>query len=67
MGCFLRNITVSGGLTPARRYLPTLLAEIVAGRLDPGPVFEATVPLAEADRGYRLMADRRAAKVLIRP
>lgn len=66
MGCFLRNITVSGGLTPARRYLPELLAEVLAGRLDPSPIFEATIPLADATRGYQLMADRRAAKVLVR-
>ncbi|WP_067668147.1 hypothetical protein [Nocardia miyunensis] len=66
MSCFPRNITVSGGLTPARRYLPQLLAQVVAGRLDPSPIFEATVSLADAARGYQLMADRRAAKVLVR-
>ncbi|MFF3571809.1 alcohol dehydrogenase catalytic domain-containing protein [Nocardia jiangxiensis] len=51
---------------PARRYLPELLAEVLAGRLDPSPIFESTVPLTDAARGYRLMADRRATKVLVR-
>ncbi|MBO0878850.1 MAG: zinc-binding dehydrogenase [Mycobacterium sp.] len=63
---FLRNITVSGGLTPARRYLPELLAEVLAGRLDSSPIFEATVPLTDAAQGYQMMADRRATKVLVR-
>lgn len=65
MSCFLRNITVSGGLTPARRYLPDLLGDVLAGRLDPAPVFDATVPLHDAARGYRSMAERDAVKVMI--
>ncbi|WP_040798016.1 zinc-binding dehydrogenase [Nocardia higoensis] len=65
MSCFLRNVTVTGGLTPARRYLPELLGEVVAGRLDPGPVFDRSVTLDAAAEGYLAMARRQATKVLI--
>lgn len=65
MACFLRNITITGGLTPARRYLPELLSLVVEGRMDPGPVFDMTVTLDEAERGYQAMAQRQATKVLI--
>ncbi|MGW4128579.1 zinc-binding dehydrogenase [Amycolatopsis japonica] len=62
---FTRNITVTGGLAPARAYLPALLDDVVRGDLDPSPVFDHTVELVDIDRGYRAMADRRATKVLI--
>ncbi|GAA0362502.1 alcohol dehydrogenase catalytic domain-containing protein [Actinoallomurus spadix] len=65
--CFLRNVRLTGGLAPARAYLPELLADVVAGELDPSPVFELTVPLDAADGGYRAMVDRQATKVLVEP
>jgi threonine dehydrogenase-like Zn-dependent dehydrogenase len=64
---FVNNITVSGGVAPARAYLPELLAEVVDGRLDPGPVFDLELPLAQAADGYRAMNDRTAIKVLLKP
>lgn len=67
MACFLRNITLGGGLTPARAYLPALLSEVLAGRLDPSPVFDREVRLTDIDAGYRDMAARTATKVLVRP
>ncbi|WP_039924234.1 alcohol dehydrogenase catalytic domain-containing protein [Amycolatopsis decaplanina] len=65
MACFLRNVTVTGGLAPARAYLPALLDDVVAGRLDPSPIFDHTVQLACVDSGYQAMVDRQATKVLI--
>ncbi|MFI7123856.1 alcohol dehydrogenase catalytic domain-containing protein [Amycolatopsis sp. NPDC049868] len=65
MACFLRNITITSGLAPARAYLPTLSEEVVAGRLDPSPVFDHTVRLSGIGGGYQAMAERRATKVLI--
>jgi threonine dehydrogenase-like Zn-dependent dehydrogenase len=62
---FLRNVTVTGGIAPARAYLPALLNEVVTGRLDPSPIFDRTVQLACVDSGYQAMADRQATKVLI--
>jgi threonine dehydrogenase-like Zn-dependent dehydrogenase len=64
---FSRNVTVAGGVAPARAYLPELLDDVLAGRLDPGPVFDLELPLDEVAEGYRAMHERRAVKVLLRP
>ena len=64
---FSSNIGVRGGLAPARAYLPELLAEVLAGRLDPSPVLDVTVNLAEVAAGYAAMDQRQAIKVLVRP
>lgn len=55
---FLRNISVTGGLVPGKRYLPELLALVEAGTLDPAPMLSHRLPLDEAAEGYRLMASR---------
>jgi threonine dehydrogenase-like Zn-dependent dehydrogenase len=65
--CFLRNLTLTGGLAPARTYLPALLAKVLSTELDPSPVFDHEVPLTAIDTGYQTMRDRRATKVLVRP
>jgi threonine dehydrogenase-like Zn-dependent dehydrogenase len=64
---FSRNVTVGGGVAPVRAYLPELLDDVLAGRLDPGPVFDVELPLAGVAEGYRAMDERRAVKVLLRP
>jgi threonine dehydrogenase-like Zn-dependent dehydrogenase len=64
---FLRNITLTGGVAPARAYIEELLPDILEGRIEPGRVFDRTVSLDEVPAGYRAMADRTALKVLIRP
>jgi threonine dehydrogenase-like Zn-dependent dehydrogenase len=64
---FGRNVTVAGGVAPARAYLPELLDDVLAGRLDPGPVFDLELPLDEVAEGYRAMHERRSVKVLLRP
>jgi threonine dehydrogenase-like Zn-dependent dehydrogenase len=64
---FMRGLTVTGGLAPARRYLPRLLDEVLAGRLDPAPVFDRTVSLAHIGEGYAAMDARQATKVVVRP
>src|SRR6478609_2995591 len=56
-----------GGVAPARAYLPDLLPEVLAGTLDPGPIFTDTVALDDIAAGYRAMDERRAIKVMIRP
>ena len=62
---FARNVTVSGGLAPARRYLPELLGDVLNGSLDPSPVFDHEVSLEDIQSGYRAMDDRSAVKVLV--
>jgi threonine dehydrogenase-like Zn-dependent dehydrogenase len=64
---FASNIGVRGGLAPARAYLPALLADVLAGRLDPSPVLDVTVSLAEVASGYKAMDQRQAIKALVRP
>ena len=65
--CFMRNITVTGGVAPARAYIDELLPDILEGRIDPGRVFDRTVTLDEVPDGYRAMAQREALKVLVQP
>ena len=64
---FSRNVSLSGGVAPVRAYLPELLADVLAGRLDPSPVFDLELPLERAADAYRAMNDRTAIKVLLRP
>jgi threonine dehydrogenase-like Zn-dependent dehydrogenase len=65
-GVFFRNITLTGGVAPARAYIDELLPDILEGRIEPGRVFDRTVALDGVADGYRAMADREALKVLIR-
>ncbi len=66
-GTFMRNITLTGGVAPARAYIEELLPDVLDGRLQPGRVFDTTVDLDGVPDGYRAMADRKALKVLITP
>jgi threonine dehydrogenase-like Zn-dependent dehydrogenase len=54
-------------VAPVRHYLPDLLHRVTSGNLDPSPVFDLSLPLAEVAEGYRAMDERRAIKVLLRP
>ncbi|NYJ01405.1 threonine dehydrogenase-like Zn-dependent dehydrogenase [Nocardioides thalensis] len=62
---FDRNVGVQGGMAPVRRYLPELLALVQDGRIDPGKVFDLTLPMAEVADAYRAMDERRAIKVML--
>jgi threonine dehydrogenase-like Zn-dependent dehydrogenase len=64
---FLRNVTLTGGVAPARAYIEELLPDILEGVIEPGKVFDRTVSLDDIAGGYRAMADREALKVLVRP
>ena len=64
---FGRNIAVGGGVAPVRAYLPELLADVLDGTLDPGPVFDREFPLAEVAEAYAAMDERRTIKPLLRP
>jgi hypothetical protein len=66
-GTFLRNITLTGGVAPARAYIEELMPGILDGSLQPGRVFDRTIGLDEVPEGYRAMSGRQALKVLIRP
>lgn len=64
---FQKNVGLRGGMAPVRRYLPELLELVVSGRIDPGRVFDLTLPLEQAPDAYRAMDERRAIKVMLRP
>ncbi|KRF17207.1 IMP dehydrogenase [Nocardioides sp. Soil797] len=64
---FARNVGLFGGIAPVRTYLPDLLGMVLDGSIDPGKVFDLTVPLDEVAEGYRAMDERRATKVLVQP
>jgi hypothetical protein len=59
---FLANLTISGGLAPARAYIEELLPDVLEGRIEPGRVLDRTVSLDGAPDGYRAMAKREAVK-----
>lgn len=62
---FFAEIHMLGGPAPVRRFLPDLIRLIWDRSIDPGRVFDLTLPLAEAAEGYRAMDERRATKVLL--
>ena len=67
VGVFRRNVTVTGGVAPARHYIPELLPDVLDGKYQPGRVFDRTIDVEGVPDGYRAMADREALKVLIKP
>ncbi len=62
---FYNNVTVGGGPAPARAYIEELLPDVLAGRIEPGRVFDRFVSLDEVPDGYRAMNEREAIKVLV--
>ena len=62
---FMHNITLTGGMCPARVYMPLLMDEVLAGRSQPGRVFTATLPLDRVGRAYELMDRRESIKCLL--
>ncbi len=62
---FFAGIHTLGGPAPVRRFLPELIQLIWDRAIDPGKVFDLTLPLEEAPEGYRAMDERRATKVLL--
>ena len=64
---FARNVGLRGGMAPVRNYLPLLLSMVLDGSIEPGRVFDLTLPLDRVAEAYAAMDDRRATKVLLRP
>jgi threonine dehydrogenase-like Zn-dependent dehydrogenase len=64
---FFSGVHLHGGPAPVRRFLPELIDLIWNRQIDPGKVFDLTVPLDQAAEGYRAMDERRAIKALLRP
>ena len=64
---FMSHVHLHGGPAPVRRFLPEHVKLIAEGAIEPGKVFDLTLPLDEAAEGYRAMDERRAIKVLLDP
>ncbi len=64
---FFEHVHLHGGPAPVRRYLPHLIELVSSGKIDPGKVFDLTLPLDRAAEGYRAMDERRAIKALLLP
>jgi threonine dehydrogenase-like Zn-dependent dehydrogenase len=62
---FFADIHMQGGPAPVRRFLPDLIQLIWDRKIDPGKVFDLTLPLEQAAEGYKAMDERRATKVLL--
>lgn len=62
---FGTGIHLHGGPAPVRQYLPELIKLIWNRKIDPGKVFDLTLPLDQAAEGYEAMDERRAIKVLL--
>jgi threonine dehydrogenase-like Zn-dependent dehydrogenase len=64
---FFSHVRMHGGPAPVRRFLPDLIDMVWKGRINPGKVFDLTLPLNQVAEGYRAMDERRAIKALLRP
>jgi threonine dehydrogenase-like Zn-dependent dehydrogenase len=66
-GLFFTHVRLHGGPAPVRRFLPELIDLVWNRKINPGKVFDLTLPLEEVAEGYRAMDERRAIKTLLRP
>ena len=64
---FLHNISLRGGVAPVRAYIPDLMEQVLAGKIDPSPVLEMRVPLEGVPDGYAAMDSRQKIKVMVKP
>ena len=64
---FFSAVHLHGGPAPVRHFLPDLIDRILTGAIDPGTVFDLTLPLDQVAEGYKAMDERRAIKTLLQP
>src|SRR5256886_3439593 len=64
---FFAHVHLHAGPAPVRRYLPKLIELVWNRKINPGTVFDLTLPLDKVAEGYRAMDERRAIKTLLRP
>ncbi len=56
---FFAHVHLHGGPAPVRRFLPKLIDLVWKGKINPGKVFDLTLPLDQVAEGYRAMDERR--------
>lgn len=64
---FQSTVHLHAGPAPVRQYLPELVQLIWDRKIDPGKVFDLTLPLERAAEAYAAMDERRAIKALLTP
>ncbi|WP_454043677.1 zinc-binding dehydrogenase [Cellulosimicrobium sp. Marseille-Q8652] len=64
---FGKNARLAGGPAPVRAYQEAAITQVLTGEIDPGKVFDATLPLEDVAEAYRLMDSRESLKVALRP
>lgn len=62
---FYSHVHLHGGPAPVRRFLPEHIKLISDKTIEPGRVFDLTIPLEKAAEGYRAMDERTAIKTLL--
>ncbi|MBE3001255.1 zinc-dependent alcohol dehydrogenase family protein [Nocardiopsis sp. HNM0947] len=62
---FFSTVHLHGGPAPVRRFLPDLVRRIWDREIDPGRVFDLSLPLEEAAEGYAAMDERRSIKAFL--
>ncbi|NVO25176.1 zinc-dependent alcohol dehydrogenase family protein [Donghicola mangrovi] len=65
-GLFFQQKRLFGGPAPVRRYLPDLMERVLRAEIQPGKVFDLTLPIAQVAEGYKAMDERRAIKTMLR-
>jgi threonine dehydrogenase-like Zn-dependent dehydrogenase len=63
---FFSQVGMLGGPAPVRRFLPHLMELVLTRKINPGKVFDLTLPLDRVAEGYKAMDERRAIKTLLR-
>lgn len=64
---FFEHVHLHGGPAPVRQFLPELIDLVWSGKINPGKVFDLTLPLDQVEEGYKAMDERRAIKALLIP
>ncbi len=64
---FFSHVHLHGGPAPVRRFLPKLVDLVWKRKINPGKVFDLSLPLGQVADAYRAMDERRAIKVLLHP
>ena len=52
---YFTHVRLHGGPAPVRNYLPNLIDLVLSGKINPGRMFDLTLPLDQVAEGYRAM------------
>jgi threonine dehydrogenase-like Zn-dependent dehydrogenase len=64
---FGSNVGIKGSGSSARTYIPELMKDVLAGKLDVSAIFTKSYPLEDIAKGYKDMDERREIKILVKP